>query len=107
MNRRGFLGAMLAACAAPAIVRAESIMRIAAPEIIVSDVAAIVSQYEALYGFTAMEIGRIEGFRFILSPDLPVFADGHMTTTKRRAQRPTTYPGSGHFVSANSYGRRA
>ena len=29
MNRRGFLGAMLAACAAPAIVRAESLMRIA------------------------------------------------------------------------------
>lgn len=28
MNRRGFLGAMLAACAAPAIVRAGSLMRI-------------------------------------------------------------------------------
>ena len=28
MNRRGFLGAMLAACAAPAIVRADSLMRI-------------------------------------------------------------------------------
>lgn len=36
MNRRGFLGAMLAACAAPAIVRAESIMRIA-PALIVPD----------------------------------------------------------------------
>ena len=28
MNRRGFLGTMLAACAAPAIVRADSLMRI-------------------------------------------------------------------------------
>lgn len=28
MNRRGFLGAMLTACAAPAIVRADSLMRI-------------------------------------------------------------------------------
>lgn len=36
MNRRRFLGAMLAACAAPAIVRAESIMRIA-PALIVPD----------------------------------------------------------------------
>ena len=29
MNRRGFLGAILAACAAPAVVKASSIMRIA------------------------------------------------------------------------------
>jgi hypothetical protein len=28
MNRRGFLGTMLAACAAPAVVRAESLMRV-------------------------------------------------------------------------------
>lgn len=28
MNRRGFLGSILAACAAPAIVRADSLMRI-------------------------------------------------------------------------------
>jgi len=28
MNRRGFLGAIIAACAAPAIVRADSLMRI-------------------------------------------------------------------------------
>lgn len=32
MNRRGFLGAILAAGVAPAVVRAESIMRIAAPK---------------------------------------------------------------------------
>lgn len=39
MNRRGFLGAMLAAAAAPAIVRAESLMKIVVPkkEIILVD----------------------------------------------------------------------
>ncbi len=31
MDRRGFLGTILAACAAPAIVRADSLMRIARP----------------------------------------------------------------------------
>ena len=35
MNRRSFLQSMIIACAAPAIVRAESIMRIAAPKLIV------------------------------------------------------------------------
>jgi hypothetical protein len=33
MDRRGFLGVMLAACAAPAVVRASSLMRVAAPKI--------------------------------------------------------------------------
>ena len=32
MNRRGFLGAMFAAAAAPAFVRAESLMKIAVPK---------------------------------------------------------------------------
>ena len=42
MNRRGFLGAMLGAMAAPAIVRAESLMKIAVPkkEIILPSLAA-------------------------------------------------------------------
>ena len=31
MNRRGFLGGILAACAAPAIVRSQNIMRVFAP----------------------------------------------------------------------------
>lgn len=50
MDRRGFLGAMLAACAAPAVVRAGSLMRIN-PAIVVP----------------TMEIGRVDGFRIILS----------------------------------------
>lgn len=39
MDRRGFLTAMLAACAAPALVRAESIMRIK-PVLLLDDIAA-------------------------------------------------------------------
>lgn len=38
MNRRGFIGSILAACAAPAIVRADSLMRIIAPETTVATV---------------------------------------------------------------------
>lgn len=37
MNRRGFLGAMLAACAAPAIVRADSLMRIVPRETLIAE----------------------------------------------------------------------
>lgn len=44
MNRRGFLGAMLAACAAPAIVRAGSLMRIN-PAIVPDDRVVIITQY--------------------------------------------------------------
>jgi hypothetical protein len=36
MNRRGFLGSILVACAAPAIVRADSLMRIVPMETLVS-----------------------------------------------------------------------
>lgn len=51
-TRRGFLLGMLALGAAPAIVRAESLMRIWVPP-------------------QTLPIGRIEGFRFIESPALP------------------------------------
>ena len=61
MNRRNFLGAMLAACAAPAVVRAGSLMRIN-PAIVLPP----------------MEIGRIESFRFVISEEIlpPVDALG-------------------------------
>lgn len=50
MNRRNFLGAMLAACAAPAVVRAGSLMRIN-PAIVVPDVTVVLQQYSTLFGF--------------------------------------------------------
>lgn len=79
MNRRGFLGAMLAACAAPAIVRVDSLMRIVPVEtqiILPDSYLAFVHPdvCEDLLKLTEMrmEIGRVEAFRFIMSDDLPV-----------------------------------
>jgi hypothetical protein len=43
MNRRGFLGAMLTACAAPAIVRADSLMRIVPVSTIIARPADILT----------------------------------------------------------------
>jgi hypothetical protein len=56
MNRRNFMAGILAACAAPAIVRVESLM-VVNPTIIVPPV------------WRTGEIGHIEGFRFILTPE--------------------------------------
>jgi hypothetical protein len=42
MKRRGFLGAMLVGCAAPAIVRAESIMRIPAKRVYVAPLEPVI-----------------------------------------------------------------
>ena len=53
MNRRGFLGAILAAAAAPAIVRADSLMRIVPRETEVLDWVA--------KGKTNRDIGEILG----------------------------------------------
>jgi len=52
VSRRGFLTGMLALGAAPAIVRAESLMRLWVPP-------------------QALTIGRYDGFRFITSPIRP------------------------------------
>lgn len=41
MNRRGFLGSILAACAAPAIVRADSLMRLVPTETLVLSVRPV------------------------------------------------------------------
>lgn len=56
ISRRGLLGAMLAAAVAPAVVRASSLMPIAAPKIILPPTL-----------FTG-EIGVLEGFRVITTP---------------------------------------
>ncbi len=56
MNRRGFLGAMLAAGVAPAIVRADSLMRIVPRDVVILPV---------------MEIGRIDRFTIIRTPSIP------------------------------------
>lgn len=60
MKRRSFLAAMLAACAAPAYVKAGVLMPVR--KIIVPRVFP-------------MEIGRYDGFRFIESPMLQTWGD--------------------------------
>lgn len=52
MNRRGFLGAILAAAAAPAIVRADSLMRIVPRELAVAS-GPVVWETGSLGGFLA------------------------------------------------------
>lgn len=59
-TRRSFLGSILALAAAPAIVRAESLMPVAPP--------IWVPPKQKLY---PCEIGRIDEFRIITSPLLP------------------------------------
>lgn len=81
MNRRGFLGTILAIGAAPAIVRAESLMKIWTPKLVAPDLAIVLQQYSALYGFTE-EIGRIERTQFVLSSALARFA---LPTNQRKS----------------------
>lgn len=95
MNRRGFLGAILAGCAAPAIVRADALMRVVplGTDVLTLDTirrgAAILdgamwvpaddwasalrdTYVEGAGAVRVGEIGRIEGFRIVTSPVLPV-----------------------------------
>lgn len=54
MNRRGFLGSILAACAAPAIVRADSLMRIVPRDLTVAGLP-----YAELYQRTFDELAEL------------------------------------------------
>lgn len=65
MNRRGFLTGVLAACAAPAIVRVDSLMRVVPVETNVltldmmrdiRDIKWALQQYDMLYALTAQKI---------------------------------------------------
>lgn len=53
MNRRGFLGSILAACAAPAIVRADSLMRIVPTDTFVLGIGAYDVTVEAGPSYSA------------------------------------------------------
>lgn len=65
MNRRGFMGAILAACAAPAIVRADSLMRLAAPEIFVVSPSSglLVPKADVLWEGAIRECHQYEALR--------------------------------------------
>jgi len=71
LNRRGFLAGMLAACAAPAIVKAGSLMRIN-PAIVAPEPTIVDRFGEAL---RLGEIGHLEGFNFVASPFQGVYQD--------------------------------
>lgn len=88
-TRRGFLGAMLAAAVAPAIVRAQSLMPIQAPKIVTVDAIARIKA-EILRG----ELGRVDGFRFIEQRWIPSNTGG---TIKLRRFNPFVQPDG--FVS--------
>lgn len=67
LSRRGFLGAILAAGAAPAIVKAESLMKVFVPPVKVLIANRSVSDVPIGLGKTLYtgEIGRYEGFRVV------------------------------------------
>ena len=70
MNRRDFLGAMLAACAAPAIVRADSLMRIVPRE------TTVVTPFEAVAVTRYMTMDEIVREALRLAHENVVFVSG-------------------------------
>jgi len=78
MNRRGFLGAMLAVASAPAFVRAESLMKIAVPKekkiLTLADLAGDfdgdVEWSESVWNY---EPGQLSGHDWFMGPGGPRF----------------------------------
>lgn len=56
MNRRGFLGSILVACAAPAIVRADSLMRIVPLDTTIITASEMIRRQELTYAEWAENI---------------------------------------------------
>jgi hypothetical protein len=77
MSRRAFLSALAAGLAAPAIVRAESLMR----------VVPYVPPPLKLY---PMEIGTIERFQFIITPISHIYREPHATQAILGREDPRT-----------------
>lgn len=73
MNRRSFIGSILALGAAPAIVRADSLMRIVPRETMILSAVVPWKTYNRAVVFNEAwlvgEIGCYENFRFIISPE--------------------------------------
>lgn len=104
MNRRGFLAGILAACAAPAIVRADSLMRIVPMDapILLGDYDVIVEAGPS-YGGPQLDINAIrrevlriahEKARFISSINRDyeeAFAEGFASTSGLHIRMPNGY----------------
>lgn len=97
MNRRSFLSGILAACAAPAIVRADSLMRI-----VPRDTSILLGDYDVIveagpsYAQITREALRVahEKARFISSINRDyeeAFAEGFASTRELRIRMPNAY----------------
>jgi hypothetical protein len=62
VNRRGFLGAILVAAVAPAIVRADSLMRI-----VPLDTLVVTENIEGSNGLFWGQLGRFDGLKIIVT----------------------------------------
>lgn len=71
MNRRGFMGSILALGAAPAIVRADSLMRIIAPETLVEEVP-----FELDFTAQELTLSMDEFSRLYIIPTMRVLVSG-------------------------------
>lgn len=82
MNRRNFLQAMLAACAAPAIVKAENIMRIN-PRIITPEATLLRTAFiDKVIDDSVMHLALIDPYGKVLSTTtVPVDFDNKQTAT--------------------------
>jgi hypothetical protein len=72
MNRRSFLGAMLAAAAAPAIVRAQSLMPVRAPSSTAAIVERAVAGIDMADAKGIIELRTLSG---VLLASMPVYGD--------------------------------
>ncbi len=68
MNRRGFLGSILAACAAPAIVRADALMRILPKELVVDAYYIGVGAYDVAFTSADLSLSLDDFSRRIIQP---------------------------------------
>lgn len=95
-GRRGFLGAMLALAAAPAIVRADSLMRIVPTEQLILWGDGIRDDTVALQALIdGKPVRRRDGSTFSRSPDGAIFLGGGLFAISS----PIVLTGSGHVVT--------
>ena len=94
--RRGFLGAILAAGVAPAFVRAGVLMPVKEIWVPPPIVAPSGQLGHVASKFYEMEIGRVEGFRFIESPTL------HDIRKAVKAIKPKHISGESYYAFVHS-----
>lgn len=91
MNRRGFLGSILALGAAPAIVRADSLMRIVPRDTTVFTIEGVIGPDGSLMHFTSADLAICldEFTRRYMQPAMSDF--GKMVAAPLRIREPNRY----------------